>query len=312
MSLLDRITLKQLRALRALADHGTVTAAAKAISLTAPAVHIQLKNLEEISGTPLVDRESREGGLTPQGHAMLRAHDQIEAAITRALAEVEALNAGTCGNLTLGVVTTCKYFAPEIVALLAQDMPDVTIALKIGNRSELMQGLERGEYDLCIMGRPPREPLVGARSLAPHPHVLIARPDHPLAGRNDIRPVDLVDERFVMREPGSGTRILAERFLSDVAEKKQAATIEMSSNETIKQAVISGLGIALISGHTVAYELQMKRLVTLNVVGLPILRTWYVITPRDVPLSIVAQRVREWLLENAARFLPALDTEARL
>lgn len=238
---------------------------------------------------------------------MLRAHDQIEAAIARALAEVEALNVGACGNLTLGVVTTCKYFAPEIVALLAQDMPDVTIVLKVGNRGELIQGLVRGEYDLCIMGRPPREPLVGARSLAPHPHVLIARPDHPLAGRENIDAVELADERFVIREPGSGTRSLAERFLSDVAEKKQAATIEMSSNETIKQAVISGLGIALISGHTVAYELQMKRLVTLKVVGLPILRTWYVITPSDAPLSIVSQRVRDWLPENATRFLPVLD-----
>lgn len=304
MDLLDRITLKQLRALRALADHGTVTAAARAVGLTAPAVHIQLKNLEETIGSPLVGRELRDGGLTPQGVALLRAHDQIDSAITRAMAEVEALNSGTCGNLTLGVVTTCKYFAPEIVALLGQDMPDVTVALKVGNRSEIMQGLVRGEYDLCIMGRPPREPLVEAQSLAPHPHVLVARPDHPFSSAANIPPADLVDERFVMREPGSGTRILAERFLSDVAQNRQVMTVEMSSNETIKQAVISGLGIALISGHTVAYELQMKRLIALKVVGLPILRTWYVVTPSDVPLSDVGKRVRDWLLANSERFLP--------
>lgn len=307
MKQIDQITLRQLKALKAVADHPTVVAAAEALHLTGPAIHNQLRNLEEIVGAEVLDREVRgRNELTPQGLALVRAYDEIRATLGRAMQEISAIGGGYRGSLTLGVVSTGKYFAPRIVALLGEEMPDVAITLRVGNRGEVLEGLNSGAYDLCIMGRPPRDPLVEAQPIGPHPHIIIARPDHPLAGRKGLRPQDLSGERFVMREQGSGTRVLAERFLGEVSDGRPVALIEMTSNETIKQAVLHGLGIAVISAHTVAYELAVGRLVRLDVQGMPIRRTWYVTSPAHVARTLVAEKVSGWLVENAARYLPDL------
>ncbi|SPF79486.1 LysR substrate-binding domain-containing protein [Pseudoprimorskyibacter insulae] len=305
MSYTDQITLRQLKALKAVAEHRTIVAAADVLNLTGPAVHNQLKKLEEAIESDVFDREAKgTGTLTPQGQAMLRAYDEIQSTLARAFAEIEALRAGTRGSLTLGVVSTAKYFAPAIVARLAKELPDVQVSLKVGNREEVIESLRHGEFDLCIMGRPPRDPLVEAESIGPHPHVIIAPPDHPLAGRRHLRPRELAAERFVLREHGSGTRILTERFLAEVGGDDTIATTEMTSNETIKQAVIHGLGIALISAHTVAFELEVGRLVPLDVVGLPIQRTWYVISPVNLRKTLIAEKVSDWLVRNADSYLP--------
>lgn len=308
MKQIDQITLRQLKALKAVADNRTVVAAAETLHLTGPAIHNQLKNLEEIVGSEVLDRDVRgRNELTPQGLVMVRAYDEIRATLTRALQEISAIGSGYRGSLTLGVVSTGKYFAPRIVALLGEEMPDVAINLRIGNRGEVLEALNSGAYDLCIMGRPPRGPLVDAQPIGPHPHVIIARPDHPLAGRHGLRPHDLAGERFVIREQGSGTRVLAERFLGEVSDGRPVAMIEMTSNETIKQAVLHGLGIAIISAHTVAYELEAGRLVLLDVQGMPIRRTWYVTSPAHVARTLVAENVSNWLVANATRFLPEVS-----
>lgn len=303
----DQITLRQLRALAAVHDHDTVVAAAKALNLTGPAIHNQLNNLQETIGAPLFERdETGRGGLSAAGLALLRAQIEMSAILSRTLREIAALSAGHCGALTLGVVSTGKYFAPAIVSLLAVERPDIAVSLRIGNRRETIEGLARGEFDLCIMGRPPREPLVEAHPIAAHPHIVIARPDHPLAGRKGLAPRALARERFVMREEGSGTRILAERFLGDVADGQPVAMFEMTSNETIKQSVLHGLGIAVISAHTVAYELSVGRLVRLDVVGMPVMRTWYVTMPLNGARSPIVEIVRDWLIANAARYVPQI------
>lgn len=307
MHLPDQITLKQLKALKTVGEQQTVTAAADVLNLTAPAVHSQLKNLEEIIGSPLLAREAKDRAvLTRHGRALVRAYNEITATLARTMSEIEALDTGRAGSVQLGVVSTAKYFAPRIVALLAEEMPELAVRLHVGNRGEIIEGLSRGAYDLCIMGRPPRAPLVDAEPIGSHPHVLIARPDHPMAGRSRLTPADLFEECFVMREQGSGTRILAERFLADIAEGRPVETIEMSSNETIKQSVLQGLGIALISAHTVAYELDAGRLVALDVAGLPINRTWYLARARAVARSRAADRIHDWLLANPTRYLPEL------
>ncbi|MBS0124023.1 LysR family transcriptional regulator [Thetidibacter halocola] len=307
MKRLDQLNLRQLRALKTVAEERTVSAAANVLGLTPPAVHTQLKNLEEIIGAPLIERESKDHAvLTRHGRALVRAYDEMRATLERTIVQLNALDSGRAGSVTLGVVSTAKYFAPGIVAMLGQEMPDLAVRLIIGNRGEIVEGLERGAYDLCIMGRPPREPLVDAVRIGPHPHVIIAPPEHPLAARRGLAPSDLVDERFVLREDGSGTRLLTERFLAEIDEDRPVARIEMSSNETIKQAVLSGLGIALISAHTVAYELSVGRLVALDVAGLPILRSWYVTRSEHVARTQAADRVQDWLVKNAPRFLPEL------
>lgn len=304
----EQMTLRQLRALKTVGALHKVTAAAEALNLTAPAIHNQLKNLEDIIGAPLLERESKDRAvLTLHGQALVRAYDEIQATFDRTLAEIDALDRGRAGSVRLGVVSTGKYFAPRIIALLGQEMPELEVRLEIGNRGEVIESMARGAYDLCIMGRPPREPLVDAVPVGPHPHVIIARPDHPLAGRAGLTPSDLAGERFVIREPGSGSRMLAERFLVDVTGGIPVDTIEMSSNETIKQSVLQNLGIAVISAHTVAFELEVGRLVLLDVKGMPINRTWYLTGAGTLARSKAVERVRDWLLANAQRYLPDLS-----
>lgn len=306
MRLADRISLRQLRALRAVIEEGTISAAADRLNLTGPAVHNQLKTLENLIGAPVLTRESGAPGPTQEGAALLAAQEEIQAALERAVGLIEALESGRSGRVVLGVVSTAKYFAPGVVAALRRDLPGVEVVLRVGNRGETIAALARGEFDLCVMGRPPRAPLCDAASLGDHPHVLIAAADHPLAGAGQVPLDDLLKETFVMREPGSGTRILAERFLDDIGHGQAPATVEMSSNETIKQAVISGLGVALISAHTVAEELRTHRLAILQAPGLPIIRHWFLLTRQDRVLSPAARQVRDWITARGEALLPSL------
>ena len=307
MHRLDQITLKQLRSLHMVVAEGTISSAAERLNLTGPAVHSQLKLLEEAIGSPLLAREGRERNTpTAQGEALLVAYEEVRACLERAILTINALDRGLTGSVVLGVVSTAKYFAPRIVALLQAEMPGVEVILKVANRAETIAALGRGEFDLCIMGRPPREPLVDATPLVDHPHVIIAAADHPLANAPTVTTDELLNQRFVMREPGSGTRILATRFLDEIGGGREIRMIEMSSNETIKQAVISGLGVALISAHTVAEELRTRRLVALACPGMPIMRKRYILSRLGQTLSPAAEKVRDWITDHTSAIFPSL------
>jgi len=307
MKRLNQITLKQLRSLDAVARTGQFSMAADVVGLTGPAVHNQLKLLEEVIGAPLVSRSGSDRNKpTPQGEVLLAAYGELRASLERAIRQLDALDHGKAGAVVLGAVSTAKYFVPRIVAHLRHALPEIDVSLRIANRQETITALTRGEFDLCIMGRPPRRPLTEAHGLADHPHVLIAPPDHPLAGRRNP-PLDaLLSERFVLREPGSGTRIMAMRYLDELGHPGGANVVEMDSNETIKQAVMAGLGISLISGHTVAEELKSGRLVQLDFEGLPIQRKWFLLERPEKPLSAVAREVRDEIIAHRDQFFPEL------
>jgi molybdate transport repressor ModE-like protein len=312
MKRIDRLTLRQLKALHAIVAEGKITAAAEALRLTPPAVHSQLKTLEATIGCPLVARTGGDGFRpTSEGEALLAAHAEMHAALERAIHQIEALRKGQAGSVVLGVVSTAKYFAPGIVALLRRELPDLEVVLRIGNRQRMLAALAGRELDLCIMGRPPREPRVDSAVLGPHPHVLIASPAHRLAGRGPVSAEDILGEHFVMREPGSGTRILASRYLDEIGAGQEIDATEMESNETIKQAVMSGLGIALISGHTVVEELRTRRLALLDSVGLPIVRQWFVVRREDAAPTMAARSVWNWIMERRADLLPDFDAAVR-
>ena len=299
----DQITLRQLRALKVVVREGSILAAGDVLGLTGPAVHNQLKTLEDIVGSPVLLRRGRERNTpTPQGEVLIAAYDEAHAALERAIHGIVALDRGEIGSVVLGVVSTAKYFAPQIVAMLMAEWPGVEVVLQVGNRDSTIAALARGKLDLCIMGRPPREPLCDAIPFADHPHVIIAPQGHPLA--HGASTAELLEQRFIMREPGSGTRSLATRFLDEIGGGQDVRMIEMDSNETIKQAVLSGLGIAIISAHTVAEELRSGRLITLPVAGMPILRTWYLLTRSERELGPAASHVRDWIVGHAAEFLP--------
>lgn len=304
----DAITLKRLRAFGAVIEFGTITAAAEALNLTPPAVHTQLKALEENLGAKLI-RRSSDAAWTPtaSGREVLVSLEGIEAALDTCLRKVEAIEKGLTGVVSLWVISTGKYFAPGLVAGLREAYPEIEVELRVGNRLAVISSLENKSADLVIMGRPPRRPEVDADPLGVHPHVIIAPPEHRLAGSPNVAPEDLLRETFLSREEGSGTRILASRFLDRIGDGLTYKSVEMGTNETIKQAVMAGLGIALISQHTVTAELLSRRLVALKATGLPIERQWYLVKRRDAVLSAAAANLRQYILDRKGAFLPSLD-----
>lgn len=304
---LDSITLKQLRALAAIARGGSMTAAGEALGLSTPAIHTQIKGLEQALAARLIRRASDGAGseLTEAGQALREAGARIEDALSQAAANIASLARGQAGRVVLGVVSTAKYFAPRLVKLLQQSHPQIDMVLRVGNREATIAGLERGAFDLAIMGRPPRRPQVVAVPLGPHPHGLVAAPDHPLAGQGMLTDA-LFEQTFLSREEGSGTRILMARWLDRVGEGRTYDTMEMDSNETIKQAVMAGLGIAFLSLHTVTEELASGRLIRLSAPGLPIMRHWFMVRPETDDPRAVALQVWAAILALDGAYLPAL------
>ena len=301
----ETLTFKQFRALAAVAEHGSITAAAERLGLTPPAVHTQLRSLEENLGTEVLDRtDSRGPTLTPEGQLVLQTQQDLEATIARCLRDLESLKAGKSGHLRLGVVSTGKYFAPFLVAELLRAFPKVDLSLSVGNRTEIIEALRRKSIDLAIMGRPPREPAVASTVIGEHPHILIASPGHHLATGGHVPASALLDETFIAREQGSGTRILMTRYLDRIGDGRPYTLIEMDSNETIKQAVIAGLGIAMISEHTVVEELRSGRLVRLEAEMLPIRRQWYLIHRADRRITPVFKTVHDHIAGLKGSFLP--------
>lgn len=307
MPKLEAVTLKQLRALRAVADTGSITAAAQMLSLTPPAVHTQLRSLETNLACSLLDRDPSSGAeLTTQGRAVLDAEISIRAALEKCVQKIRAYNDGHAGVVVLGVVSTGKYFAPGLVAELRRAFPDIEVILKISNRDGILAALGQRTIDLAIMGRPPRAPAVRSEPIGEHPHVIVAAPDHPLASRRGITPQNLLAQNFIAREQGSGTRILMTRYLDRIGNGTPYTYTEMDSNETIKQAVIAGLGVAMISQHTVTEELRSGRLTALNAETLPIMRQWYLLHRADVELSAPQNTVFQHIAGLKGAFLPKL------
>ncbi|MFZ4407142.1 MAG: LysR family transcriptional regulator [Paracraurococcus sp.] len=305
-----RTSLRQLRALGAVAGTGGVTAAAAQLALTPPAVAQQLKLLEEaLGGVPLLERTPSGSRPTEAGREALVALGRIEAALADCAAAIEALRGMEGGHVAVGVTSTAKYFAPFALAAYQRANPGVEMRLAVGNRQQVVAALEGFELDVAVMGYPPDHFPLERAVLGDHPHVVIAPPGHRLVGRCGIPLADLAGETFLLREPGSGTRDLMRRLFG--AEGAPGGPrMEIGSNETIKQAVMAGMGIALLSAHTIAAELRDGRLAVLDVEGLPVVRQWYVVRRAEKRLLPAAQAMWDHLARRGAEFLPALPEEA--
>jgi DNA-binding transcriptional LysR family regulator len=302
----DAITFKQLRAFREVVDRGSLAAAAAGLGLSAPAVHAQLRSLRDFVGSDVLAR-APDGRWTPtpEGEVVLATARAMQTALDVAMERIALIRSGLQGRVALGVVSTAKYFAPYLVARLMRRFPAIDIELRVGNRGEVFALLAEGRLDFAITGWPPQEPAVEAVTLGPNPHVIVAPPDHRLAGLARVDPGFLVEETFLSREQGSGTRSLMERFLDRIAEGRTVRTIEMGTNETIKQAVMAGLGVALISEHAVMEELLHGRLAILRVEGLPIVRHWFLIRVASQPLLPAAVALSRAIVEMDGSFLPS-------
>lgn len=297
------VTIKQLKLLTAAARGKSFAAAAEACHLTPPAVTMQMRQLETTAGLPLFERNGRSFGLTAAGKELLAAAERIDAVLADCAAGLAALKSLASGRVTVGVVSTAKYFAPQMLAAFARVHPGIDIELVVGNREDTIAAFHSGRLDVAVMGRPPEDVEVESALIGSHPQVIIAPPDHPLAKRRAIPPREIAEEKLLMREAGSGTRSVAERFLATHGIKPRVG-MEIGSNETIKQAVMAGLGIAFISAHTIAAEIEDGRLIVLDVVGLPEIRQWFVVRAAAKRLMPAARALRDFLVAEGQRFLP--------
>jgi len=297
------LTLRQLRTLAAVAREGRAAAAAAALGLTPPAVTIQIRQLEEELGASLFDRRPDGFHPTAAGRLALETAARVFDALAYLRASLDDLAEPGSGEAAIGVVSTAKYFAPRLVAGFQKAAPRVRIALKIGNRQEIMAALDDYAIDFAIMGQPPEGARLEAAAFGDHALIIIAPPGHRLEGERDIQVAALAGETFLVREPGSGTRTAMERVLGkDFV--SAAPGLEFGSNETIKQAVMAGLGIAFISSHTVAHEVGAGRIIVLDVEGLPIRRQWFVARRAGRALSPAAAAFYGFVEGQGARYLP--------
>ncbi len=297
-----RVTLKQLRALAAVARTGTVSAAAHQAGVTPQAIALQLRMLEEALGLPLLERTPAGARATEAGREALQAAARIEAELAGCVQSIQALQGVEAGSISVGVVSTAKYFAPFALAAFSRAHPDVELRVSVGNRGEMLAGLAGFDLDVVVMGRPPPKAAMDTAVIGDHPHVIIAPPTHRLVTRRTLALAELANETFLLREPGSGTRTLMQRLFG--ADRMPAKVIEMGTNETIKQAVMAEMGIALLSAHTIAAEVEAGRIAILDVQGMPMVRRWYVVKRQDKRLLPAAQALWDHLANNGARFLP--------
>ena len=302
------LTLRQLRSLIAIRDTGKISSAANALGLTGPAVTLQLKQIEDELGIALFDRTQEGMRPTAAGLAAIETATIIHEHLRLLGEEIEAIREGGTGSLRLGVVSTAKYFAPKLIATFLRQNPGIRIALKVGNRSETIAGIKDHSLDMALMGRPPRDVPVRSMLFGDHPLVIVAPADHKLASRRDITKEEIASETFLIRERGSGTRTSLEIFFSDIPSKLDEMGIEMDSNETIKQAVMAGLGIAFISAHTIEQELMLGKLVILDVAGLPIRRQWFSVSRLDRNPSPAMKAFEDFLQKEGPRHLPVIPT----
>ena len=312
------ITLKHLRMLQAISESGSLANAAEKLNLSPPAVTVQLNQLEQYINVKIVDRgPNGRVNISNVGIELLSLFRQIDAQINRSFNTVELLKLGKSGYVKLGAVSTAQYFCPWIIAKVNKHLPDITVDLVIGNRNEIIRSLEDGKVDLAITGRPPRQPLVHAEILGDNPHILILPPNHHLlnlgeklknASNEEINSL-LGNDTFLVREEGSGTRILLERFLDTIGRGREFKRKEFSSNETIKQGVMAGLGIALISASTVTNEIKDGGLKTLKVQNLPIVRQWFLVNLMESNLSPAVTTFKNFLFQHKIDLIPNIKNK---
>ncbi|MDD5250131.1 MAG: LysR family transcriptional regulator [Rhodocyclaceae bacterium] len=296
---MKNVTLRQLRVFESVARHLSFSRAAEELHLTQPAVSMQVKQLEEMVGLPLTEQIGKKVFLTAAGDEVARHARLVALQLREAEESLAAMKGVKGGELRVGVVSTAKYFAPRVLTEFRACHPGIELRLGVHNRETIVRLLANNEIDLAIMGRPPQEFETVAECFAPHPLVIIAAADHPLAGRKRVEPADLSKDTFLIREMGSGTRTAMESYFAEVG-FTPGATFEMSGNETIKQAVMAGMGVAFISEHTIGLERMAGRLVVLPVRGTPVLRDWFLVHRAEKQLLPIATAFRDFLLSGGA------------
>ncbi len=301
------LTIRQLNVFYQVASLRSFTQAARNLHLTQPAVSMQIKQLEEVVGTPLISRLGRKIQLSDAGHEMLLLSRNVIQQIEQTARQLEQIRKGHQGRLKLVVASTVSAVATRLLASFNEKHPKMRISFDVTNRQNLLKQLENNDADIVLMGQPPDNMKLKTEAFMENPLVLIAPVNHPLAQQPRPATIEqIMAYRFVVREPGSGTRLAMERFF-DGFDKSVETHMEMNSNDAIKQSVEVGLGLGVVSIHTLQHELAENRLTIINAQGFPIRRSWYLVQSRDKRLSPLAERFRDYILNEAHHFSSVQD-----
>lgn len=301
------LTFRQLRVFTEVAQQGSMSRAAAALHLTPPAISMQIKEVEAQVGLSLFDRRGRQVSLSTAGEYFLVHAKRLLANLKEADNAMARFKRLDYGLLTIGIVSTAKYFVPQLLARFHEEHPGVEVRLRVaGNREQLVALMQTGEVDLSVMGRPPKELATRAEAFAAHPFVFVCPPGHALLGIGHPTVDALEGCAFIVREHGSGTRAAMQAFFAEHRFEPRI-TMEMSSNETIKQAVMAGMGLSFLSLHTVGLEVRSGLMHVLDVVGSPVMRMWNIVHLQSKLLSPAAEAFRYFIIERAEAHLLAHD-----
>lgn len=290
-------TFRQLQVFNIVALERNFTKASEKLHLSQPAVSLQIKQLEQSAGLPLFDRLGNKISLTEAGEEVLKCSQIIAKVLGDTEESIEQLKGFNRGRLYLSVATTAAYFISRTLADFAAAYPEVAVSLDVTNRETLLEQLDDNIPDMVVMGEAPSNKDLNSLAFKENPLVIVAEGEHSLAKRQSIPIEELRQQSFVSREKGSGTRAAIERFLESQGLHFNFI-MEMTSNEAIKQSVIAGLGLGIVSAQSVELEVEMGRLVILDIVGFPILRHWYIVSRMGKKLSPVAKLFEQFLLEQ--------------
>ncbi|HTH80187.1 MAG TPA: LysR family transcriptional regulator [Ramlibacter sp.] len=295
-------TLRQLKVFESVARHLSFSRAAEELHLTQPAVSAQVRKLEDHAGVPLFEQLGKKVYLTAAGQHLLDSVREILARVREAEDALDGFKGVEGGRLNVAVISAGDYFFPSLLVEFARRHHGISLNFGVYNREELLQELAHNATDLAIMVRPPADGEMVAEPFAPHPYVVVARPDHPLAAERNIPLSRVLHEPFVVRERGSDTWNSMEDAFGDRLGEMNIL-MQIKSTETIKQAVMAGMGLGFLSAHTLSRELHAGALAILDVRGLPLMLNWYVVHRRGKQLPAVARAFRQFLLEEGAKLI---------
>lgn len=293
------ITIRQMKVFREVASHRSFTRASKALFLSQPAVSMQIKQLESVVGMPLFVKQGKQLSLTDAGEEIRVLSDSLLQQIEETQQNLEQIACGNQGKLRLAVATTVASVATRLMARFNSLHPALSLHFTVTNREGLIDLLENNETDIVIMGKPPEDLQLETQEFMANPLVVIAPPDHPLGNRQKTVSLnELFQYDFILREPSSGTRRAIERFLAAEG-RSLKSSMEMNSNDAIKQSVAEGLGLGIVSIHTVTTELEQGSLKIIDTTGFPLQRSWYLVQRKGQRLSPLSERFKAYIMEQA-------------
>lgn len=296
------LTLRQIRIFLSAAKHLNFSHASEELHITGSAVSLQIKEMESDMGVSLFNRESKKIALTVAGEHFLTYANRVVSTLNDAKVTMENLRDTEVGILNIGLVGTTRYFLPSLLLHFKALYPNVQIKVIVKNREALIGLLKDGLVDIAIMGKPPGYIDAEAVPFASHPHAFVASPSHPLAGKPNL-PAEILNQvDIIAREEGSGTRYIMEKYISE-QRLSLKVSMEMSGNETIKQAVMADLGVSFVSLHTVSNEIANQQLVMLDIKDTPVFRTWHIVTPSNQNPAHATTAFRAYVLEKAQGIL---------